>query len=235
MSANRGIVWMANFTERWILSVVFLCLAAKEFTKLWEIIAWHYPTQAPWAVEVSNHAILLLLGLFTALLLLVARQPIVAPERLKFVLVPLVTTFYTVLYYTVSWFPLSLQVNLGPAVLQKPLLVAGWICIILGPAISLWGLLYLGRSFGVYVTVRKVVLSGPYRWVRHPMYLGWVCICIGVALSNFSAAYSLLTGGHIALLMYRARLEESQLAQHSPDYRANMKRTGFIFPKLRRP
>jgi len=43
----------------------------------------------------------------------------------------------------------------------------------------------------------------------------------------------LLTGFHVTLLLYRARLEESQLAQHSGEYREIMKRTGFIFPRIR--
>jgi protein-S-isoprenylcysteine O-methyltransferase Ste14 len=66
------------------------------------------------------------------------------------------------------------------------------------------------------------------------MYLGWVIICAGVALSNFSIAYFLLTGIHVALLIYRARLEESQLAKHSSGYREYMEKAGFIFPRSTR-
>jgi protein-S-isoprenylcysteine O-methyltransferase Ste14 len=228
-------VKLANFTERWVLSVVFFCLAAREFTKLWGAIYWqHDSTQPPRLVDVSNHAILFLLGLFTTLLLLIARKPSAPPERLKFVVVPLVTTFYTVFYYAIGSLPESLKANLAPTAWQRSLIVAGWVCIVVGPAISLWGILYLGRSFGVFVTVRKVVLGGPYRWVRHPMYLGWVCICLGAALSNFSIGYFAVTGVHVALLAYRARLEERQLEQHSPEYREYMKSSGFILPRFRR-
>jgi protein-S-isoprenylcysteine O-methyltransferase Ste14 len=101
--------------------------------------------------------------------------------------------------------------------------------------IALWGLIHLGRSFGVYVTVRKVVLTGPYQWVRHPMYLGWVCLYCGIALANFSGAYFLLVALNIGLLLYRAQLEQTQLAAHSEEYREYMQHTRFIFPKLRNP
>jgi protein-S-isoprenylcysteine O-methyltransferase Ste14 len=56
----------------------------------------------------------------------------------------------------------------------------------------------------------------------------------GLALANFSAAYFILVPIHIALLLYRARLEELRLSEHSTEYREYRKRTGFIFPKFRR-
>src|SRR6478672_5479597 len=95
-TGRRMISLTANFTERWILSVIFLCLAAREFTKIWGIVAWNYRSDIPKAVDLSNHAILFLLGIFTAILLLAGRRPLVAPERLKFIVIPLVTTFYTI-------------------------------------------------------------------------------------------------------------------------------------------
>ncbi len=105
----------------------------------------------------------------------------------------------------------------------------------MGPAVAIWAVLYLGRSFGVFVVVRKVILDGPYQWVRHPIYLGYICMLAGLVLANFSAAYFILVPIHIGLLLYRARLEEARLSEHSAEYRQYMKRTGFIFPKLHHP
>jgi len=67
------------------------------------------------------------------------------------------------------------------------------------------------------------------------MYLGYILMLLGLALVNFSTAYFILVPIHIALLLYRARLEEARLSEHSPEYREYTKRTGFIFPRLRRP
>jgi protein-S-isoprenylcysteine O-methyltransferase Ste14 len=100
---------------------------------------------------------------------------------------------------------------------------------------AIWSVLFLGRSFGIFVVVRKVVLDGPYRWVRHPMYLGYIFMLAGLVLINFSPAYLMLVPIHIFLLLYRAHLEEVRLSGHSAEYREYVKRTGFIFPKLRRP
>jgi protein-S-isoprenylcysteine O-methyltransferase Ste14 len=184
-------------------------------------------------IDTANHLTLFLLGLFTSLFLILGRRAAVPPYQLKFILIPLTTTFFNLAYYIIPIFPASLQINLCPPGLQTSLVVAGLTCIIIGPMFALWGILYLGRSFGIFVTVRKVVLTGPYQWVRHPMYLGWVFVCTGVFLANFSAAYFLIVVTHISLLVYRAHLEETQLSKHSSEYREYIKRTGFIFPKFR--
>jgi len=235
MTLNRTTVLMAEYTERYVLSLVFLCLASREAVKLWGIWSGRLGIETTVFIDVTHHLILFLLGLFTGLLLLLGRPAVVPPQKLKFILVPLVTTFFTFFYYMVPMFPAPMQINLCPQEFQKSLVVAGLAFIIVGPMIALWGILYLGRSFGVFVTVRKVVMTGPYQWIRHPMYLSGVCLCTGVALANFSVAYFLLVAIHISLLLYRARLEETQLSEHSGEYREYMKRTGFIFPRFHRP
>jgi protein-S-isoprenylcysteine O-methyltransferase Ste14 len=94
--------------------------------------------------------------------------------------------------------------------------------------------MYLGRSFGIFVSVREIVLRGPYHYVRHPIYLGYIFIWAGLVLANRSVAIVILVAIHTALLIYRARLEEEMLAEASPAYREYMTHTGFLFPKLRR-
>jgi protein-S-isoprenylcysteine O-methyltransferase Ste14 len=230
---NRKTALIAVFTERYVLSLVYLYLTWIEFQKPWLGLDGSPATDGAVLVETSRHINRLLLFFFTALLLLLARRAVVPPQQLKGILIPLITTFFNVLYGVVSYLPVSLQKSLWPSGWQIPPAIAGFILVVMGPVFALWGILYLGRSFGIFVEVRKVVFDGPYRWVRHPMYLGWICMYAGVALANGAAAYLILVPIHIGLLLYRARLEEAQLSEFSAEYRKHMQRAGFIFPRFR--
>jgi protein-S-isoprenylcysteine O-methyltransferase Ste14 len=77
-----------------------------------------------------------------------------------------------------------------------------------------------------------VVLVGPYKYVRHPIYSGYVLVWLGLILSHLSPAVIVIVAMHTALMVYRARLEERRLSEASPEYREYMQRTGFLFPRL---
>lgn len=55
-----------------------------------------------------------------------------------------------------------------------------------GTVFQLYGKVVLGRSFGIVAANRGVVLEGPYRLVRHPIYLGYLVTHAGFLLSNGS-------------------------------------------------
>jgi len=79
--------------------------------------------------------------------------------------------------------------------------------------------LFLNRSFGVVAANRGVKRGGPYRLVRHPMYLGYITTQFGFLLSSFS----LINLGlyFIAWVFQALRIvEEERFLSHDPDYRA---------------
>ncbi len=231
---NQKTASIAVYAEKYVFSFVYLCLTGYEFQKPW--LGWNGQpaTEGALWIETGRHLNRLLLFFFTALLLLLACRAVVPPQKLKGILIPLAATFFNLTYSAVSWLPTSLQMNLCPPAGRLPLAIAGFALVVIGPAVALWGILYLGRSFGIFVEVRKAVFRGPYRWVRHPMYLGWICMCTGLALAGCSAAYLVLVPIHICLLSYRARLEEAQLAEYSAEYREYMKHSGFLLPRFSR-
>ncbi len=87
-----------------------------------------------------------------------------------------------------------------------------------GMVMALYSLSALGRSFSIIPQARKLVQTGPYRFVRHPIYLGELIAIFGVVLARLSvsalAVYCLLT----ASLIYRALEEEKLLASIFPEY-----------------
>jgi len=57
----------------------------------------------------------------------------------------------------------------------------------LGLAFTVWARHYLGRNWSGIVTVKQdheLVRSGPYRWVRHPIYSGLLLAFVGCAIAR---------------------------------------------------
>lgn len=99
-----------------------------------------------------------------------------------------------------------------------------------------WMFISLGRNLTDTVVTRKdavFVESGPYRFVRNPMYTGllFAGFSLGAALANWLiAAFLSLV---FALLALRTAREESYLiARFGDQYREYMKRVGRFFPKI---
>jgi protein-S-isoprenylcysteine O-methyltransferase Ste14 len=181
---------------------------------------------------VVRHVVLLLLQSFIGLMLLFNQKPAGNPQQLKEILVPLATSFFFLVYNTIPSLPAPLQTSLFPSTSGITLTTTALLFGAMGAAISTWGVMHLGRSFGIFVSVRDIVHLGPYRYVRHPIYLGYIFILTGLVLMNLSVAIFVLVPLHVLLLIYRARLEEFRLAQSSVSYRAYMEQTGFILPRL---
>jgi steroid 5-alpha reductase family enzyme len=71
--------------------------------------------------------------------------------------------------------------------------------------------LALGRSFGLVPANRGVVCSGPYRLVRHPIYLGYVLTHVAFLVANPMMWNVLMLGAADAALLMRAVYEERTL------------------------
>src|SRR5258706_12185236 len=137
---RRIVLLTAIFTERWVLSLVFFYLAWTEFSKAQGIYLGQRPKETTVFIDVAHHYILFVLACLTGVFLLVARRPTVLPEKLRFVLAPLATTFFTLSYYTVPWFPQAWRMSFCPQQWQTTFVGIGLVCIMIGPLISLWGI-----------------------------------------------------------------------------------------------
>ncbi len=224
----------AVYVERYGLSLAYFCLAGYHLHRLWVSGPGQAGNERALLAGIAPRVIQLQLEMYVGVLLLAGRRAVVPPQNPRDVLVPLATTFFNATYSAVPWLPVWLRNNLCPMDWQSPLAAAGLLLNLAGLAVAIWGALHLGRSFGVFVEVKQVVLDGAYRWVRHPMYAGYLCLLAGLALTNGSVAFFVLVLTHMGLLLYRARLEEARLAEHSREYAEYRKRTGFIFPRWRR-
>jgi protein-S-isoprenylcysteine O-methyltransferase Ste14 len=89
----------------------------------------------------------------------------------------------------------------------------GLVLITLAAFLSFASLLSLGRWFGVWPALRGLTTRGPYRLVRHPMYLAYVLADIGYNLQEWNFGTALLVMAGWASLFCRIRAEERILSQ----------------------
>jgi uncharacterized membrane protein len=154
------------------------------------------------------------------------------PSSLREVLVPLVGTAMWLLIpisnYLPGWFVTPVAY---PPAWTLSVFTTGTALGILGGLLILLGIIYLRRNFSVFVEVRDVVTGGPYRFVRHPMYIGEIVMVTGVVITLASAFTLTLWILLVLFQILRARMEERRLAEASPEYAALMARTGMFFPK----
>jgi len=96
----------------------------------------------------------------------------------------------------------------------------GLVFVTLAACLSLASLMSLGRRFGVRPAVRGLATKGPYRLVRHPMYLAYMVADIGYNLQEWNVGTAILTMTGWASLIYRILTEERVLSGHAgwPDY-----------------
>ncbi len=97
---------------------------------------------------------------------------------------------------------------------------AGLVLVTLAAGLSLVSLLTMGRLFGVRPALRGLVMTGPYRLIRHPMYLSYILADIGYNLQEWNFVTLLLVLVGWMSLVYRIHAEERMLSQHAqwPDY-----------------
>jgi len=90
---------------------------------------------------------------------------------------------------------------------------AGFALQLFGTVFQLYGKVALGRSFGIVAANRGVVSSGPYRLVRHPIYLGYLVTHAGFLLSNPSVRNVAIYAAAYLFQFARIHAEERILAQ----------------------
>jgi protein-S-isoprenylcysteine O-methyltransferase Ste14 len=100
-------------------------------------------------------------------------------------------------------------------------------------AFVFWALLILRRSFSIFAEARQLVRHGPYRLVRHPLYLAHITCYVLICLPRISPAAVALAILGIGGDVLRARNEERTLSSAFPEYAAYAERTPRFVPRLR--
>ena len=147
----------------------------------------------------------------------------------------------------VLWLAIGLGIGLG--IVATNLIRAAWFrlppaglaaaVVVFAAALALrwWSILVLGKFFTVDVAIstdHRLIVRGPYRWVRHPSYTGMMLAfaAFAVTLQNWLSLACVLVPISLALA-YRIRIEETALLGAFGDqYRHYTQTTKRLIPGL---
>jgi len=113
--------------------------------------------------------------------------------------------------WTIGFVPFT---DYNTANLLSPILVFG------GMILAIATLFHLKTAFSLVPQGRFVVHSGPYRWLRHPLYVAEEIAVLGVLLQHLTPLAILIVVAHIAVQIGRVHYEERLLRETFPEYRA---------------
>lgn len=129
-------------------------------------------------------------------------------------------------------FPYPLNVTLTPD--SEPAWILGAVICLFGLATAIWARWVLAGNWSSEVTFKQaheLVRTGPYHFVRHPIYTGLISMCLGTAMAtgqlhSWLGVLLLCVGFWIKL-----KLEERLMLQHFPhDYPAYQKQVKALVP-----
>jgi protein-S-isoprenylcysteine O-methyltransferase Ste14 len=129
------------------------------------------------------------------------------------------------------WMPRALTTRFVPA---GPLLPAlGTLMLALGLGFSVWARRHLGRNWSAHVVVKEdhaLVRTGPYHYVRHPIYTGILFAMLGMALAIGEWRTLVGLAGMILSFAIKSRQEEGRMRETFADYAEYQRHTAALIP-----
>ena len=178
------------------------------------------PSWKFFAEIVSRFSTILFLGLLSTLFI-IRLEPI---KKAKGILPRVLAVAGTFSMTLVTIFPRA-DLSLAQTVIASLL-------SLVGTALSLFALAHLGRSFSVMAEARRLVTSGPYRIVRHPLYVFEAMASLGILIQFFSFYSVLIYLAHCFFQLQRMKNEEAVLEGTFPEYQTYKLKTPRLIPGI---
>jgi len=116
------------------------------------------------------------------------------------------------------------------------IVLAGVILTWAGVLFAIWARYHLGRFWSATVALREghqLIRSGPYAFIRHPIYTGVLAGILGTALAVGRYRGLVAFAVAVAAFAAKSRQEEKLLdAQFGAEFEEHRRHTGFFLPRL---
>lgn len=213
---------MLDLIGRAVLVAIFSGLAALKATVVFGYLLNAYPIhQGQYALELGSQLVGLAFMLLVVFLTLLRPKAIDSARGWEPRLSAVMGSFLTFMV------PLLPQTEFS-----RPLQIVSLVLVVSGFTASIYVVCFLGRSLSVTPQARRLITSGPYAIVRHPLYLTEEIAVIGVILSHISLAALFLIVIQWACQLRRMSNEERILRSTFPEYASYAAKTPAIFPRL---
>ena len=101
-----------------------------------------------------------------------------------------------------------------------------------GLAFAVWARVHLGRNWSGSVTVKaghELIRTGPYGYVRHPIYTGLIAALLGTAITSGTVRAAVGFAIMVVAFLYKLRLEEAFMRETFPE---EYPRYAAVVPRL---
>lgn len=227
MSAGEGVTelpsgalgsrFVLEWSARVVIVVVFTLLAMVNLAGIYHVVPIDSFERGLTAAARLANCMFLVLIAATALTRL---SPIMKAKGIEPRVSALLGTF---LCLTLVVFP---KANIGPV-----LSIMATMLTTIGAVMSFIVLRWLGKSFSIHAEARRLVTNGPYRIVRHPLYLCEGIALLGVAIQVISPLAIVVVLAIAALQFRRMINEEAVLRSAFPEYLSYAARTPRVIPR----
>jgi protein-S-isoprenylcysteine O-methyltransferase Ste14 len=108
----------------------------------------------------------------------------------------------------------------------------------LGIFLAIWARFYIGQNWSSAVSVKvdhQLIRSGPYAWVRHPIYSGILLGVLGTAIARREPRGFIAVAVLWAAFLVKSRMEEGFMrTTFGPQYEDYSRSTGALIPRFPR-
>ena len=110
---------------------------------------------------------------------------------------------------------------------------AGTAAVAVGLGFATWARVHLGRNWSAAVTLKEshaLIRSGPYRYVRHPIYSGVLLALLGTAAAIGEWRAWLAVAVALVGIAHKIVVEEKRMRETFPEYEQYRRETAALIP-----